>query len=171
MLSACTRSFTSEQKPSEVASTTKTSIADKFVKNPYEVNIARDFVYYAHSDLQQMEAYADKYPHIIHAVIDWGDGDFESAMGATGHMGNRDNAEFLIGRGARPDIFVMTMLGMTDAVIGILTAYPSLLNVIGPHGFTLLHHAEVGGDAGKSLYEYLLNAGLTEKFVETFVKE
>ncbi len=152
-------------------STSTGSVADKFVVNPYEVAVVRDYVYYAHSDFEQLKTYTEKYPHLINATVDWGDGDFESAIGATGHMGNREFAQFLLDKGARADLFVLTMLGKTDLVMAWLNEFPQLLNAIGPHGFTLLHHAEVGGKQAEDLHAYLLKAGLKEKFVNTFVKE
>jgi len=65
---------------------------------------------------------------------------------------------------------VMSMLGMTDVVIGILNQFPNLIHSIGPHGFTLLHHAEIGGDTSKSIQDYLLEKGLKEKMIQTFDK-
>ena len=50
-------------------------------------------------------------PSLLNATWDWGGGDFETGLGGAGHMGNREIAEFLIGQGARLDIFVATMLG------------------------------------------------------------
>ena len=38
-------------------------------------------------------------------------------IGGAGHMGNREIAEFLIGQGARFDIFVAAMLGRIDVSV------------------------------------------------------
>ena len=110
-----------------------------------------------------------KTPHLINATVDWGDGDFESALGAASHVANQDIAKFLIGKGARPDLFTMAMLGHSEQLIGMLKLYPNLIQSIGPHGFTLLHHSEIGVPSPE-LSEYLQENGLTEKFVETFKK-
>ncbi len=40
--------------------------------------------------------------------------DFEMGIGGAGHMGNRETAGFLIGQGARMDVFVAAMLGKLD---------------------------------------------------------
>nr|MCU0421112.1 hypothetical protein [Cyclobacteriaceae bacterium] len=63
---------------------------------------------------------------------------------------------------ARVNLFVLTMLGKTELVKPVLEAYPKLLTALGPHGFTLLHHAKVGGEEAKELYTYLEQRGLTE---------
>ena len=62
----------------------------------------------------------------------------------------------------RVNFFILTMLGKTALVKPLLEAYPNLINAKGPHGFTLLHHAKVGGDDAKELYDYLYEKGLKE---------
>ena len=133
--------------------------------------IVDEFVLVAHSDFERMKVLLEKHPHLLNATVDWGDGDFESAIGAAGHMGHVDYANYLLDRGARFDIFVLTMLGKTDIVMPMIEAFPQMLNAIGPHGFTLLHHAEKGKEAGKELYDYFVSKGLTEKFIKTFDRE
>ena len=68
-------------------------------------------------------------------------------------MGNREIAEFLIGQGARLDIFVAAMLGKLDIVRALLTAWPGLLQSKGPHGIPLLRHARAAasGEASRRL--------------------
>lgn len=39
---------------------------------------------------------------------------------------------------------------------------PNTLNAKGPHGYTLLHHAEKGGDEALEVKEYLLSMGQKE---------
>ena len=145
------------------------SLTAKYVKDPFDVEQAREIVYYAHSNLEKVKELATKTPHLINATVDWGDGDFESALGAASHVANQDIAKFLIGKGARPDLFTMAMLGHTELVVGMLKLHPGLINSIGPHGFTLLHHSEIGVESAE-LSDYLRENGLTEKFVETFEK-
>ena len=77
-------------------------------------------------------------------------------------MGNREIAEYLIQNGARPNMFVMAMLGETEIVKSMIARYPSLLNSRGAHGYTLLHHATRGGEPAKELLEYLKSQGLKE---------
>jgi hypothetical protein len=92
---------------------------------------------------------------LLNAAWDWGDGDFETAIGAAGHMGRRDIAEFLSARRARMDLYVAAMPGRLDLVKGQLEAYPESLNGRGPHGLTLLHHTRQGGVAAASVVTYL----------------
>ena len=87
---------------------------------------------------------------------------FEQAIEGAGHLGNKDIARYLIENGARPNIYVLTMLGETGMVKSILMKYPQLLNGKGPHGFTLLHHATKGGDDARELLEFFKEKGLTE---------
>ena len=103
-----------------------------------------------------------EYPNLLYSRWDWGNGDFEEAIEGAGHVGNREIAEYLIQNGARPNIFVLTMLGETAIVKSILEKYPSLLNSKGAHGYTLLHHATRGGDPAKELLEYFKSKGLNE---------
>ena len=117
---------------------------------PIDPKVVSEFVRVAHSDFEKVKTMIKEHPLLLNAAWDWGNGDFETAIGAAGHMGHKDIANFLISLGARADIFVLTMLGKTDIVKALLKTYPNLLNSIGPHGFTLLHHAEKGGkDAEK----------------------
>jgi hypothetical protein len=74
-------------------------------------------------------------------------------------MGNRDLAEFLIGQGARLDVFVAAMLGRLDIVRALLTAWPNLLQSKGPHGIPLLRHARAGGESAKAVVDYLESLG------------
>ncbi len=143
----------------------------EMLSDKIDQEIVEEFVTVAHSDFERMKTLLEKYPHLLNATNDWGDGDFESAIGAAGHMGHKDFANFLIEKGARFDVFVLTMLGQAEVVIPIIEFYPQLLTSIGPHGFTLLHHAEKGGDDAKELYDYFESNGLTEKFIPTFKKD
>lgn len=128
--------------------------------------IVNEFVKVAHSDLDRVKEMIKEYPLLLNSSWDWGGGDFETALGAAGHMGLKETANFLLSLGARVDIFVLTMLGKTDIVKAILKDYPTLLNSKGPHGFTLLHHAEKGGKESEKLLKYFQSLGLTETFIK-----
>lgn len=128
--------------------------------------IVNEFVKVAHSDLDRVKEMLKEYPLLLNSSWDWGGGDFETALGAAGHMGLKETANFLISLGARADIFVLTMLGKTDLVKATLKTYPNLLNSKGPHGFTLLHHAEKGGKDGEALAKHFRSLGLTETFIK-----
>jgi hypothetical protein len=119
----------------------------------------QEFVRKAHADLPATKALLAEQPALLNATWDWGGGDFETGLGGAGHMGNREIAEFLIGQGARLDIFVATMLGRMEIVRAMLSAWPGLLNSKGPHGITRLRHARAGGEAAKPVEQYLLSLG------------
>ena len=139
-------------------------------KGPIDKAVVNEFVKVSHNDFDRAKEILNEYPHIINASWDWGDGDFETAIGAAGHMGHRDYALYLIEQGARADIFVLTMLGQTEIVKATLSQYPNLLNSLGPHGFTLLHHAKQGGENSAELYDFLQTKGLKETFVKIYKK-
>jgi hypothetical protein len=124
--------------------------------------IVNEFVKVAHSDFDKVKQMLDEHPLLLNSSWDWGGGDFETAIGAAGHMGHKDMANYLLNKGARADIFVLTMLGKTEIVKSILKEYPALLNSAGPHGFTLLHHAEKGGQESEELFAHIKALGLTE---------
>lgn len=127
--------------------------------------IVNEFVKIAHKDFDKVKEMLKEQPLLLNAAWDWGNGDFETALGAAGHMGLKDMANFLISLGARADIFVLTMLGKTAIVKALLKAYPELLNSQGPHGLTLLHHAEKGGKDAEKLLKHLQKLGLKETFI------
>lgn len=138
---------------------------NKQVRLQIDPKIVSEFVKIAHSDFEKVKEMVKEQPLLLNASWDWGDGDFESALGAAGHMGHKETANFLISLGARADIFVLTMLGKTDIVKALLKAYPGLLNAQGPHGFTLLHHAQKGGKNAEKLLKHLQKLGLTKTFI------
>ncbi len=130
--------------------------------DPLDPERVQAFVAAGHNDLDEVRRMLAKAPSLLYAAHDWGGGDFETALEGAGHVGNRPIAEYLIGQGARPNIFVLCMLGREAIVRAQLAAFPDLLNALGPHGFTLLHHARVGGEPAAPLVEFLLEQGLEE---------
>lgn len=137
----------------------------KKVEKPPQIsaNLVRDFVAAGHNNLAKVKEMLAGQPNLLFACHDWGGGDFETALEGAGHVGDAEIAEYLIGQGARPNIFVMSMLGNTEFVKAQIEKYPSLLRAKGPHGYTLLHHADRGGEPAAELVEYFTSKGLTEK--------
>lgn len=133
---------------------------------PLKSEIVKEFVGAGHNNLDKVKNMLADYPNLIYSRYDWGNGDFEEAIEGAGHVGDADIAAYLIENGARVNLFVLTMLGHSDLVKPVLEHYPALLNAKGAHGFTLLHHAERGGDKSKDLYDYLLSKGVTEKQIK-----
>jgi hypothetical protein len=129
-----------------------------------------DFVIYAHSDLEMTKKLLDKEPMLINALMDWGAGDWESALGGASHMGRHDIVAFLLERGARIDIFCATMMGQLDAVKSFLTLEPKLIDSRGPHGFTLHFHAQLAGKDADKMVDYLQSVKKIELKPNPFVK-
>lgn len=122
---------------------------------PVPPTLVRAFVGKAHTDLDATKALLAEHPALLNATWDWGGGDFETGLGGAGHMGNRDIAEFLIGQGARMDVFAAAMLGRLDVITSIVAAYPAVLQSRGPHGLGLLHHARKGGEPAQAVVTLL----------------
>ena len=120
--------------------------------------LVQEFVGVAHGDLARTTALLDQEPALIHAAWDWGAGDFETGLGAAGHMGRRDIAEFLLGRGARIELCAAAMLGQLELVRAVLAANPGQREVRGPHGIPLLVHAKQGGEAAQAVVDFLQGA-------------
>lgn len=135
---------------------------------PINLEIVREFVRVAHSDLARVKELLTAHPLLLNSAWDWGGGDFETALGAAGHMGLKETANYLLDHGARSDIFVLTMLEKTGIVKTILQDFSAMLNAAGPHGLTLLHHAEKGGKEAEELHAFFKSKGLTEKFRKLF---
>lgn len=128
-------------------------VSDGFPAQPLE--LVREMVTVAHFDLKRVKELVGAHPSLAKAAWDWGFGDWETALGAASHMGNRPMAEFLIEQGAHPTIFSAAMLGNLDAVTAIIRSTPGAQRICGPHSITLLAHARMGGEAAKPVFEYL----------------
>lgn len=117
--------------------------------------MAQDFVIFAHSDLDMTKKLLEREPGLINAAMDWGGGDWETALGGASHMGRQDIVKFLLSQGARIDIFCAAMMGQLEAVKAFLALEPALIDAKGPHGFTLHFHAQVGGEAAQPVLDHL----------------
>lgn len=120
---------------------------------------AQEMVGAAHNNLKRVKELVERDPGLARATIDWGFGDWETAIGAASHVGNREIAEYLLAHGAVPTIFSAAMLGQTDVVRGMVAAMPGLQQTYGPHGIPLLAHARAGGEKARGVFEYLTRLG------------
>ena len=125
----------------------------------HDPNVVREVVGVSHGNFARLKELVDRQPALARASWDWGFGDWESALGAASHVGNREIAEYLLSKGARPTIFSATMLGHLDVVKAFVAAQPGVQRTWGPHGITLLAHAQAGGDRAKAVLEYLKSLG------------
>lgn len=132
--------------------------------------MVQDFVIFAHSDLEMTKKLLEKEPMLINAFMDWGNGDWESALGGASHMGRRDIVQFLLEKGARMDIFCATMMGQLEAVKQMLTLQPKLIDSRGPHGFTLHFHAQLAGKDAEKMVAYLQSVKKIDLPPNPFVK-
>lgn len=125
-------------------------------KNP-QINrtLVADFVIFAHSDLEMTQKLLEREPGLLNAAMDWGKGDFETALGGASHMGRKDIVTYLLSQGARPDLHCAAMLGQLDVVKSLLEFQPALIDSKGPHGFSLHFHAQVGGKEAEPVLDYL----------------
>lgn len=133
--------------------------------------LAQDFIIFAHSDLEMTKKLLEREPGLINASIDWGAGDWETALGGASHMGRHEIVEFLLSHGARIDLFCAAMQGQTDAVRSFLTLQPTLIDAKGPHGFGLHFHAQVGGEKSKATLDYLQSVKEVELKPIPFLKK
>lgn len=106
--------------------------------------VVAEVVGVSHSNLDRLRELVDPRPELARATWDWGFGDWETAIGAASHVGRRDIAEYLIGKGARPDLFTFAMFGAYDTVRSMIEVSPGLQRIAGPHGISLLQHVKNG---------------------------
>ena len=132
--------------------------------------MASDFVIYAHSSLEMVKKLFDREPGLLNAAMDWGNGDWEDALGGASHMGRKDIVKFLLSKGARINIFCAAMMGMKNTVKEMLTLEPALIDAKGPHGFNLHFHAQVGQDDAKAVLDYLQSVKEVELRPVPFLK-
>jgi hypothetical protein len=136
--------------------------SQKNVIDPLPPEKVKDFVIAGHGNFDKVKSLLAEMPTLLYATWDWGNGDFETALEGAGHVGNKEIANYLIGLGARTNLFVLTMLGKTSIVKNFLETFPQYLKARGPHGLTFFHHAQAGGSDSKELLDYFLSKGLSE---------
>ncbi len=124
-----------------------------------DAEAVREIVGASHGKLERVREMVTARPALAKAAWDWGFGDWESALGAASHTGQREIAELLLAHGARPDIFAFAMLGNLAAVKTIVEANPGVQRIPGPHGIPLLAHAKAGGERAAPVGEYLEQLG------------
>ena len=118
-----------------------------------------EMVTVAHGNVKRVRELVEARPSLAKAAWDWGFGDWETALGAASHMGNREITEYLIAHGARPSLFSATMLGYLDVVKAFIAAQPGVQRIPGPHSISLLAHAKAGGEAAGAVRRYLESLG------------
>src|SRR5262249_23734694 len=143
--------------PTPVRAADTSSAASSFPTQDPEM--VREMVMVAHGNVARVKELVGRHQTLAKAAYDWGFGDWETALGAASHVGNREIAEFLLANGARPTLFSATMLGQLDVVKAFVTVSPGVQRIKGPHSITLLRHAMAGGAQAKPVLEYLTALG------------
>ena len=133
--------------------------------------MVREMVGVSHGNVPRVKELLAQHATLANAAWDWGFGDWETALGAASHVGNREIAALLLDHGARPSIFSAAMLGQLEVVKAFVTAAPGVQRTLGPHGITLLAHARAGGEGAKPVLDYLsgignADAGYSSAFAE-----
>jgi hypothetical protein len=121
--------------------------------------VVREVVGASHTKFDRVKELVTARPALAKATWDWGFGDWESALGAASHVGRRDIAMLLLEHGAAPTIFSAAMLGQLDVVRSFVEASPGTQGTLGPHGISLLRHAEAGGEEANGVLAYLEELG------------
>ena len=110
----------------------------------HDPSLVREMVGVSHGNVARVRELLGAHPALARAGWDWGYGDWETALGAASHVGNREIAGLLIKAGAPVTIFSAAMLDQLDVVQAFVKASPGIERVKGPHGIPLLAHAEAG---------------------------
>lgn len=118
---------------------TTPAVAPEFPRQ--ELDAVREVVGASHARFDRVKELVTARPALARAAWDWGFGDWETALGAASHTGQRKIAEFLIQHGARPNLFTFAMMGQVEVLRAILSANPGIERLHGPHDITLLQHA------------------------------
>src|SRR5687767_12110901 len=70
---------------------------------PYKPEVVKEFVGAGHNKIDRVKEMLAEYPNLLYSRYDWGNGDFEEAIEGAGHVGNKEIAQYLISKGARPN--------------------------------------------------------------------
>lgn len=124
----------------------------KEILNP---RLVKEYVIAAHKSLAEVKELVEAEPGLVNATVNWGEGDWESGIGAAAHTGNREITLWLLEKGAHLDIYAAAMLGELAIVKAILAVQPNAVQAPGPHGIPLIHHAKMGGEQAEVVYNYL----------------
>ncbi len=130
--------------------------------------VVQEFVGASHGKMDIVVPLLEEYPTLLNAAHDWKFGDFETGLGAATHVGHKELVRHFLDKGAQANIFTACLFGKMEIVKPMLTAFPNTLHAKGPHGYTLLHHAEKGGEEALEVKEYLISLGAKESIVALY---
>lgn len=125
-------------------------------------DLVKSFVGAAHRDPDKVKTMLQETPDLLNAVNNLGGWDWEDAVGASGHVGDRALTLFLLEKGARMTICTAAMLGQVQVVKSLIKAFPYMKAAKGPHNISLLSHAKAGKENAEKVVAYLNSIGLKE---------
>jgi hypothetical protein len=140
------------------APTTRGGAVDDFFPS-HPPALVKEMVGVSHGNIARVRELVQQHPELAKAAWDWGYGDWETALGAASHVGNRAIAELLLEHGAAPTHFSAAMLGQLDVLKAFMAASPGIQKMRGPHGLTLMVHARNGGPQAVAVVSYLESVG------------
>jgi len=130
--------------------------------------LVEKFVGASHGKIDIVKSLLEEHPTLLNAAHDWRQGDFETGLGAASHVGYKELVTYFLDKGAQANIFTIALFGETKILKSMLEFSPKLINVKGPHGYTLLHHAEKGGTDAEETKDYLMSLGLKESRIPLY---
>ena len=136
--------------------------------DPLDKKLVEEFVGVSHGKMDKVKELLSEYPNLVNAAHDWSKGDFETGLGAASHVGHKKLVQYFLSNGAQANIFTACLFGLMDIVKPTLTAFPNTLHAKGPHGFTLLHHADKGGEEALEVKDFLDSLGAKEMKVPLY---
>lgn len=118
----------------------------------------RQFVIFAHFNLEGVKQGLTDHPDWLEAEYDWGEGNgTETPLGAAAHVGNVAIARYLLEQGATITPAAAAMLGDKPALDALIDLDPANANQAGAHGIPMLAHAAFSGDV--ALLDHLVSRG------------
>jgi len=103
-----------------------------------------EFVKVSHGGFERVKELLEQEPALVNACWNWGGDDWETALEAAAHTGQKEIAEYLLAHGARMNLFCAAMLGKIDIVKAYIADDPAVVHVTGAHGIPLIIHAKAG---------------------------
>lgn len=89
-------------------------------------------------------------------------GDFEAGPAAASHVRQKEVIWSLLEKAAQTNIFTACVLGKIAVVKPMPTGFPQSIHAFGPHGFTLLRHAQKGCDEALEVVAYVVSLGVKQ---------
>ena len=146
----------------------RANVFQEEIEPQLDKKLVEEFVSESHRNIEKVKELLEEHPNLINVAHDWRMGDFETGLGAASHVGYKRMVQFLLENGAQANIFTACLFGKIEIVKPMLEAFPSTLHAKGAHGFTLLHHANKGGDEALEVKEYLIALGAKETRVDLY---